>query len=73
MPFMAGLLSAILALTNRSRLRGLYPGTRVRRLDDPTHGVYSGSEDGLAVCTFAGQRVKLPHEQIEIVPEGRAH
>jgi hypothetical protein len=37
------------------------------------HGVYSGSEDGLAVCTFAGERVKLPHEEIELVREARAH
>jgi len=35
--------------------------------------VYSGSEDGMAVCTFSGERHKLPHEEIELVREGRAH
>ncbi len=57
----------------RVRLWGLHPGSRVRRKGDPTHGVYSGSEDGLAVCTFAGERVKLPFDQVELVRERRAH
>jgi len=60
-------------LVQRIRLWGLHPGSRVRRKGDPTHGVYSGSEGGLAVCTFAGERVKLPLDQIELVREGRAH
>jgi len=55
------------------RLRGLHPGSRIRRRGDPTHGVFSGLEDGLAVCTFAGQRHRLPLDEIELVREGRAH
>ncbi len=57
----------------RIRLFGLHPGSRVRRRGDDVCGVYSGAEDGLAVCTFAGDRVKLPHDEIELVREGRAH
>lgn len=70
---MPGLRTRLKDLTERWRLRGLHPGSRVRRRDDPTHGVYSGTEDGLAVCTFAGERVLLPHREIELVREGRAH
>jgi hypothetical protein len=60
------------ALRDRIRLRGLFPGTRIQRRDDPTHGVFSGMEDGLAVCTFAGERLKLPLSEIQLVREGRA-
>ncbi len=70
---MPGPLRRIRSLLDRVRLRGLYPGSRIQRLDDPTHGVFSGMEDGLAICTFAGQRVKLPLSEIRLVREGRAH
>ena len=60
------------AVLDRIRLRGLYPGSRIRRRGDATHGVFSGLEDGLAVCTFEGQRLMLPLEEIELVREGRA-
>ena len=69
---MDSLLQAARSAIARLRLRGLHPGTRVVRRGDPAHGVYSGQEDGLAVCTFAGQRVRLPLEEITIVREGRA-
>jgi len=60
-------------LRERVRLFGLHPGSRIRRRGDTGCGVYSGSEDGLAVCTFQGERHKLPHSDIELVREGRAH
>ncbi|MCO4769459.1 MAG: hypothetical protein KDA24_05465 [Deltaproteobacteria bacterium] len=65
--------SRFLSLFERVRLFGLHPGSRVRRRGDTVHGVYSGSEDGLAVCTFAGERVKLDPREIELVREGHAH
>ncbi len=70
---MPGPLRRLRSLLDRVRLRGLFPGTRIKRRDDPTHGVFSGMEGGLAICTFAGQRVKLPLAEIELVREGRAH
>lgn len=69
---MPGPLDRLRSLRDRIRLRGLFPGTRIQRRDDPTHGVFSGMEDGLAICTFAGQRMKLPLSEIELVREGRA-
>lgn len=61
------------SLIDRLRMRGLHPGSRVVRKGDPTHGVFSGLEDGLAICTFEGQRHRLRLDEIELVREGRAH
>ena len=69
---MPGLRRRLRFALDRLRLRGLHPGTRVVRRGDTIHGVFSGMEDGLAVCTFEGQRHHLPLSDIDLVRIGRA-